>query len=223
MLNRQRISHKIHSLRLTTQKNLLLSTREREYDILRSAIVERCVLYSDTHKIITLSGEEKLPGGWIIDFRNILLEPEPLSIIADLFWDIFEKEYPFQVGGQEVAAIPILSAIVQKSWLVNKPVSGFIIRKTRKEYGLQKQVEGTITNEKIILVDDLIHSGTSLLRQIKILKDTGRLVNHVFVLCAYNSPATYHFLHQHNIVLSSLFTLSDLGLSKAPNTAPLKN
>jgi len=44
----------------------------------------------------------------MFDLRAVFLDPEGLVLATDIFWQHFEKEYPFQVGGQELAAAPWL-------------------------------------------------------------------------------------------------------------------
>src|SRR6185436_914631 len=109
---------------------------------------------------------------------------------------------PFQVGGMETAGIPLVAAIVMKSLERGTPVNGFYIRKSRKRQGLLKYIEGTLTNEPVILVDDLINSGTSVNKQIAILRDAGMKVSEIFVLLAFREDAAYSFLEGLNIQLT---------------------
>src|SRR5262245_51156419 len=99
-----------------------------------------------------------------------------LDAYAEFFWQRFSALYAFHVGGLESAAIPLVSAIVMKSVEKKKPVNGFYIRKSRKRTGLLNSIEGTLTKEPVILVDDLINSGGSIEKQIKILQDIGMRV-----------------------------------------------
>jgi len=152
-------------------------------------------------------------SSWIFDFRNIFFKPETLDLIADIFWDLFKKEYPFQISGQEFAAIPLVSAIVMKSQQNKKPLNGFIIRKSRKPTGTQKLIEGEITDEKIILVDDLMNSGTTILRQIKILENLDKKVDAIFSLIRFRDLEYYKPLTDKGIKIISLFTLDDFNIA----------
>lgn len=78
--------------------------------------------------VVTADDDSKT---WKFNLRHICLEPEFLNLVAELFWDIFEKDYPFQVGGQELAAVPIMAAISLHGAKIGKPVNNFIIRKTK--------------------------------------------------------------------------------------------
>ena len=161
---------------------------------------------------IHTNGIKNSESSWLLDFRNIFLDPITLELIVEIFWHTFEKEYPFQVGGQEVAAIPLVSAIVLHSQKIGRPVSGFFIRKGRKPTGLQKIIEGRLNKEKIILVDDLTNSCSTLLRQNKVLESVGKKVEKAFVLVSFKEE-NKNILAQKNIGLFSLYNLDDIGLS----------
>ena len=183
---------------------------DKKIEQLKEIIKKHGVVRKDQQKIVSTRGTEET---WLLDLRNIFLRPDSLDLITDIFWHHFAKEYPFQVGGQEIAAIPLVSAIVLKSYQQGKPVSGFIIRKSRKPTGLQKIIEGEINENKIILVDDLTNSGATILRQIKILEDIGKKVDSVFTLIRFRDKDYYKFLEEKQIKLVSLFSLSDFKLS----------
>ncbi len=149
---------------------------------------------------------------WIFDFRAIMLQPTWLACYAELFWERFATQYPFQVGGLETASIALITAIVMKGIERGTPVNGFYVRKSRKRQGLMKQVEGTLTDDPIVLVDDLINSGQSFLRQLEILESLGKTVRDVFVILAFRDDATYHFLNDRGVRFSKLFTVADFDI-----------
>ncbi len=182
----------------------------KEIEELKEIIKKDALATKNTQRIISPKGIE---SDWLFDLRNIFLKPDSLSLITKIFWSYFEKEYPFQVGGQEIAAIPLISAIVLESQKINKPVNGFIIRKSRKLSGLQKIIEGSLDKNKIILVDDLLNSGSTILRQIKVIEEAGQKVNCVFTLIRFRDENYYEFIKSKQIKIISLFSLDDFGLS----------
>ena len=187
-----------------------METIEQKIEKLKNIVAKDALITKERQKIVHTDGSE---SSWLFDFTNIFLKPESLNLIVDIFWNLFEKEYPFQVGGQEIAAIPLTSAIVFKSQQTNKPINGFIIRKSRKPIGLQKLIEGELNDNKIILVDDLINSGSTILRQIKILESENKKIDSVFVLVRFRDESYYKFFQERKIKLVSLFTLDNFGLS----------
>lgn len=172
---------------------------------LKEIIKSRAIATNAQYKMLS-------PDGWVIDIKNIVMDPIVLSLIVDIFWQKFENQYPFQIGGQETTSLPIIAAIICKGQQIGKPVSGFYIRKSRKKTDLQKILEGSLNNEKIILIDDIINSGRTIERQIKILEKEGKKINSIFALVLFKEKERYEFFHSKNIHLSSLFALDDFGL-----------
>ena len=163
-----------------------------------------------------LNGKKAGENDWMLDFRNIFLNPEALELIVEIFWNIHEKDYPFQVGGQEAAAIPLVTAIVFHSQKIGRPVNGFFIRKGRKPTDLQKIIEGNLNNEKIILIDDLANSGGTFLRQNKVLKKyAGKKATEAFALVNYKKE-NERILAEDEISLKFLYGLSDIGVKETP-------
>ncbi|MBI2609902.1 PQQ-binding-like beta-propeller repeat protein [Candidatus Giovannonibacteria bacterium] len=186
---------------------------EQKLEKLKNIIKRDALPTSKTHIIISPTGERE---NWLFDLRNIFLKPEALDLIVDIFWEKFEKEYPFQVGGQELAAVPLIGAIVLRSHQIGKPVNGFMIRKARKSIGLQKLIEGELDNTPIILVDDIINSGSTFLRQIRIIEETGKIVSRIFPIMNFSGNDDFDFIKKRNINLTYLFSLKDFGLSMSP-------
>lgn len=150
---------------------------------------------------------------WLFDFRAILLQAEWLDLFAELFWDRYADTVPFQVGGMETAGIPLVAAIVMKSKERGTPVNGFYIRKSRKKDGLLKYIEGTLTDEPVILVDDIINSGSTFVKQLLVLDDAGATVRDIFALLKFRPDTAYEFAAKRSIAITSVFSLAEFGLS----------
>lgn len=162
---------------------------------------------------------------WLFDFRAVMLRSEWLNSYAEIFWSHFAHKYPFQVGGMETAGIPLVAAIVMKGHELKMPVNGFYIRKSRKKQGLMKQIEGTLNNESVILVDDLINSGGSIFKQILLLEKAGVSVSDVSTILSLRDKKSYQELKVRNIQLHSMFDATDFGLPfiTNPKLLPEKN
>lgn len=149
---------------------------------------------------------------WGFDFRTILLEPQWLNAYAELFWERYKDQYPFQVGGSETAGIPLVAAIVMKSQERGSPVTGFFVRKSRKKDSTLNAIEGTLSDAPIILVDDLINSGQTLHKAILQLERADRKITDIFTLLAFRPLDAYRFVFDRNIRIKSIFSLEDFGL-----------
>lgn len=161
------------------------------------------------------------PLAWLLDMRRVFMRPEYLAEIVDQFWERFAPEGSVQIGGMEVAAIPLLTAILQAGYRRGHQVNGFIIRKERKPHGLQQLIEGELTDRPIMLVDDIMNSGSSLERARSVLAEAGRKVAEVFVVVDFESPNGLLWRKQHEVEVRSLFTLADLDLEASqPKSKP---
>jgi outer membrane protein assembly factor BamB len=159
---------------------------------------------------------EGQPKPWLFDVKAVLMKPGVLSDISDLFWQYMRTEDRFQVGGLETTAIALGAGIVMRAQQDNRAVNAFYIRKSRKKEGLHKHVEGTLTDEPVVLVDDILNTGKSMLRQIKVLEAEGKQVIGIYVLVAFRDTSYYRYLTDRGIRIWSAFTLNDFPQSGGP-------
>lgn len=184
------------------------------FDTIRSKAV-----LDGNKQVLLSSGGGKLD--WLIDLRRVFLNPDAMDAIADMFWDVYQDRAPVQIGGMEVAAVPLVMALVLKARQRGIAAHGFLIRKERKISGTGQNIEGTLNSDPVILVDDLINSGESLERAIAVTKQAGLTVAEVFVVIDYQAAGGMKWRQRHKMPVSSIFTLSEFGLSiPAPRETP---
>ena len=172
---------------------------------------------SEQNRITTSKGRKQ---NWLIDLRPILLEPEWLLLICDLFWDRFQERLPFQIGGMEVAAVPLVTALIMSGHQRGLNVSGFVIRKSRKRTGLGRRIEGQLNDNPIVLVDDIFNSGTSMSECKLALSQEERCIDSVFSLIDYRSSRGRKWQKETSIQVHSLMSLKDFDLSLARKKKP---
>ncbi|HPD83398.1 MAG: PQQ-binding-like beta-propeller repeat protein [Alphaproteobacteria bacterium] len=181
--------------------------------ILSDIIAETAITYaSETQKIMSPTGQKQ---DWLIDLRPVLLNAKALDIITDLFWDQFQDQLPFQIGGMEVAAVPLVTALLMKAAQRGLNVSGFVIRKERKSSGLGKIIEGNLTDDPILLVDDIFNSGGSLEKARVVLEQEGKKLNQVFVVINFQAKSGNHWIQKNEVKLDHLLTLEPFKLEMA--------
>ena len=178
-------------------------------DFVASAIRERAILQGENQRLISPNGKS---NRWLIDTRRLFMDPKTLDAAAELFWQECAGRMPFQVGGMEAAAIPLLSAILMKALARGAPVNGFIVRKERKTYGTGSSVEGALTDAPIVMVDDILNSGSSLEKARVVLEQEGRSIAFAFVLLDYDSPESRLWRERRGIPVLAPFHLADFGL-----------
>lgn len=178
------------------------SARARVHD----ALSRRAFITNKEQRMVSPTGK---PSKWFFDFRSVLLNGQVLEDISGLFWQKLKAESPFQVGGLETAAIGLVAGVVMKAKADGVNLNGFYVRKSRKKDGVQRMVEGTLTNEKIVLIDDGLNSGKSIMRQIELLRLLGKSVEAVCVIVRFRDLSFYEYLRESGIKIVSLFTLDD--------------
>ena len=78
------------------------------------------------------------------------------------------------IGGLTFGADPIAVATAFASELKQQPVSAFSIRKTQKEHGIIKWVEGDIhSGQRVVVIDDVATTGGSTIKAIERARSEG--------------------------------------------------
>jgi outer membrane protein assembly factor BamB/adenine/guanine phosphoribosyltransferase-like PRPP-binding protein len=179
-------------------------------DLVFSAIRDRGILRGENQRLISPKG---MGNQWLIDSRRLFMDATILDAVAGMFWDSCGERMPFQVGGMEAAAIPLLAAILLKGQSRGTPVNGFIIRKERKTYGAGNSIEGSLSDAPIVMVDDILNSGSSLEKARAVLEREKRSIAFAFVLIDYESSDGRIWRARHGIPVLAPFHLTNFGLS----------
>lgn len=178
-------------------------------DILFSIIKDE--IYEDEAiRRVSQSSRDKATT-WIFDFKSQGLSKVFLQEYVKCFWEAFENKYGthLQVGGMETGAIPLIAGVALSA-REGVDITSFYIRKSRKKSDLANIIEGgLLQNVPIILVDDIINSGTTARKQIKILEDLGHRVSALFVCLRFRDMVAYQDLLDKGIEIKSIFELND--------------
>jgi len=156
----------------------------------------------------------KLESQYYYDIKNVEFQPEGIHLLGELLVGEIAQYDAKSVGGLEMGAVSLATAVVMKStWSgnYNTGVSGFFIRKEPKQYGLEKRIEGNV-RPPIVLVDDVLTSGKSVMSAIEAVNKEGYSVKGVvFVVDREEGIGERkpNLLKQNNIKYSSLFKHSD--------------
>jgi len=76
-----------------------------------------------------------------------------------------------------MAAIPIVTAVALTSQIEGSPVQAFFVRPEAKAHGTGQQIEGRLEpGSRVMIVDDVCTSGSSLLIAIQAAQESGCLV-----------------------------------------------
>lgn len=171
---------------------------------LKAIIEQRCIEFGD----FRLSSGA--PSNYYYDLKNILLDGSVMSLLGDLLLDELSKfdPTPKSVGGLETSAISIASAVSIRSYnkhTVSIGIKGFFVRKAPKAHGSQKKIEGNL-EPPVVIIDDVLTKGTSIMQAIEAVRDEGR--NVAGVVCVIDREDD-NLLKQNGIPYSPLFTHSE--------------
>ena len=106
------------------------------------------------------------------DMKKTLLDPEGLNLASDMILEVIEQ-FPDvdAIGGLELGACPIISAVCHKSW-TNKNLAGFYVRKERKKRGAGQLVDGPVkTGSNVLILDDVTTKGESVLQAVRAARE----------------------------------------------------
>lgn len=127
-----------------------------------------------------LASGKKSP--YYIDLRLTISSPITMDWIANSLSRIvvneIGKEKIDKILGVPTAGVPFATMVSQKLGI---PLIYY--RQARKEHGVRKKIEGTLTrNDRVLIVDDLITTGESVIEAAEVVRDQGGVVNELVVL-----------------------------------------
>ena len=171
---------------------------------LKEIIKERGIVIKD----VTLSSNRK--SHFYYDIKSIVSDPEGAALIGELMLiEILNIEPKTRsVGGLELGAIAIATTIVYSSNQLESKhrISSFFVRKSTKTYGLEKMIEG-IVKEPVIIVDDVITTGKSVLDAMYALRN--QEIYNINIMSVIDREAKENLLDENNIKFHSLFKHSE--------------
>ncbi len=119
-------------------------------------------------------GEVTLASGrtaqYYVDARRALLSAAGFTALGELVAAEARRLGAVAVGGPTLGADPIACSVL---CVPDSQLSAFIVRKDRKEHGLQRWVEGPEipSGASVLVVEDVVTSGGSLITAIERLRE----------------------------------------------------
>jgi len=161
-------------------------------------------------KFILSSGKE---SSYYLDGRVITLTPKGAYLVASIILEMIKDRKISAFGGPTLGADPIVGAVACLSDIQQVPLKTFIVRKTAKMHGMQRQVEGPALEkgEEVILVDDVATTGKALIEAKQALEECGVVVRGAVVIVDRLEGASEN-LAKAGLKLESIFKISDFGL-----------
>jgi orotate phosphoribosyltransferase len=171
-------------------------------------LYEKSFMYSEEPIYKLVSGRQ---SHYYVNCKPTTLHPEGMFLIGELFFDAIKGEEGIQgVGGLTFGADPVAMATSLTSYLKGKPVKAFSIRKTQKDHGIVKWVEGDVgPGEKVVIVEDVITTGGSTIRAVERAQAEGLIVVKVVALVDRQEGGV-EAVKAYSGVVDAIVTLEDL-------------
>lgn len=180
-------------------------------DYLRTEIEHRGIYRCEPGTYIPAKAKDKFYS-WQFYLRRCMYDPKFTNTAADLLVPLLSNTN-VQVGACEDAGVVLGMAIAER---LGSPM--FSIKKKPKAYGLQNKLEGRLTGQPVLLVDDLAGSQATLRSSRQMLTMMNIPVAEEYVTLINKTTGTHDaYLDDMNLV--SLFTCDDFKLSWADYVA----
>ncbi len=168
----------------------------------------------------TLASGKK--SNYYIDCRLTTLDPEGACLIGAAIRKTVNdkcKEMGISIdsiGGLTLGADPIALSASMASYQAedDKTLKPFVVRKSPKEHGKGKQIEGGFKEgDSVVALDDVITTGGSTLKAIEAIENEGGKVEFVLVLVDRQEGGK-EIIEESGYKVFSLFTRDELFKSK---------
>jgi len=152
-------------------------------------------------------------SNYYLDGRIITLTPEGAYLVASIILEFVKDKKICAIGGPTLGADPIVGAIAAISHINKIPIKTFIVRKSTKEHGTARQIEGPALKEgsEVILIDDVATTGKALIEAKQALDKAGVIAKEAIVIVDRNEGAREN-LEKAGLKLESIFSIEDFGL-----------
>jgi orotate phosphoribosyltransferase len=164
------------------------------------------------------SGREvKLASGrtstYYFNMKPTMLDAEGSHLIATLILDTIRGLDADLIGGLEMGAVPIASAVAAVSHTGARPVNAFFVRKQAKEHGTKSLIEGlpngdSLKGKRVVVVEDVTTTGGSAIKAAEAVRAEGAEVVGVVTVIDRQEGASEAFAAA-KLKLTSILTLAD--------------
>jgi len=170
---------------------------------------------------ITLSSGEK--SCYYIDCRMLLLYPEFREEIGKMFFfsETLEgwSDGVDAIGGKGIGSILLCLAIQEIMTKNGCPIEVFTIRTSPKEHGVHPKMVGNIRDKRIIIVDDVMTSGDTIIESIEFAREAGAIVERAVVLVDRSEDATKKVKEKTGVLTNYVYDLKELLQEKRFHTS----
>ena len=104
---------------------------------------------------------------YYFDMKPTMFHPAGAAWIAELMLDRIEGLKVDYVGGLEMGAVPIATAVAVACHRRGRAIGAFFVRAQVKDHGTQRRIEGTsesLNGKNVVIVEDVTTTGGSAIQ-----------------------------------------------------------
>ncbi len=145
-----------------------------------------------------------------VNCKPVTLCARGIFLVGHLIFEAIKDDDVTAVGGLTFGADPLAVAAAFASELRGNPINAFSIRKTRKDHGIVRWIEGdTQPGERVVIIDDVATTGGSTIKAIERARSEGLDVSKAVVLVDRQEGGLEN-IGQHVSNVSSIVTRDEL-------------
>jgi orotate phosphoribosyltransferase len=170
-------------------------------------------LASLVRQLAVVPGQVMLSSGveadYYVDLRQVTLHHEGAPLIGRLVREL-TADWSYQaVGGLTLGADPVAVAVLHAP---GPPVDAFVVRKSVKQHGMQRRIEGPdVAGRAVLAVEDTSTTGASVLTAVEALQQADARVVGVATVVDRDTGAR-EAVEAAGLPYRAILKLGDLGL-----------
>ncbi|HXV93005.1 MAG TPA: orotate phosphoribosyltransferase [Pseudonocardia sp.] len=180
---------------------------------------EREELAALVRDLAVVRGRVTLSSGaeadYYVDLRRVTLQHRAAPLIGRLM-RVLTADWDYEaVGGLTLGADPVATAVLHAAAAEPgaAPVDAFVVRKSAKQHGLQRQVEGPdVAGRRVLVVEDTSTTGGSVLTAVRAVREAGATVVGVATVVDRATGAR-EAIEAEGVRYRALLGLADVGLA----------
>ena len=171
----------------------------------RAELLELIKELAVVHGRVTLSSGRE--ADYYVDLRRVTLHHRAAPLIGRVMLDLTADWSYDAVGGLTLGADPVATAMLHASI---RPLDAFVVRKSEKQHGLQRRIEGpSVTGRRVLAVEDTSTTGSSVLSAVEALRDEDAEIVGVAVIVDRGAGDA---VQSAGYEYRAAYSLADLGL-----------
>ena len=176
----------------------------------RTELIEQIKNLAVVHGKVTLaSGKE---ADYYVDLRRVTLDGVAAPLVGRVMREL-TADWSFEAaGGLTLGADPVAVAMLHAAAAEGQRLDAFVVRKSAKGHGMQRQIEGTaVAGRPVLVVEDTSTTGGSVMTAVDAVRAAGGQIVGVAVIVDRDTGARER-IESEGLQYRAAFGLADLGL-----------